>query len=376
MPDDFLRIMQLGPTLYQGGVAVAIKQLSLALSRLGHHVMLVGNGGEGIDQLKAQNIIYQEVNWSQKPWKLLQSAYQIRQAIETFQPDIVHVHGRGAALATTIAGHKPDWFTMHNSHLTHQVGILDKGFIRKYLSPLGQRMIVLDQEAIPYVVDQLNFNPEHIEIISNGIDCNYFRPPSVAERADARSRFGADETNVMAVFVGRFHEQKQPEAVVELAAAARDAGMSNVQFALVGAGELEAALRSQISDRHLEKTCQIQGWMNPLFAYWCADLLLMPSLYEGFGLVSAEALACGCPVLRTRTGGYDAMIQEGETGFGCEVDLESFAQCGVKTLSNLDQLSSMRPKARAWAENHLSIQQQATQTIAAYSRYLAAKRSH
>lgn len=94
MPDDVLRIMQLGPTLYQGGVAVTIKQLSLALSRLGHQVMLIGNGGEGIDQLRAQNIAYQEINLSPKPWNLLRSALQVRQAIKTFQPDIVHVHGR------------------------------------------------------------------------------------------------------------------------------------------------------------------------------------------------------------------------------------------------------------------------------------------
>lgn len=235
-------------------------------------------------------------------------------------------------------------------------------------------MIVLNQDAISYVVDHLNFNPEHIEIISNGVDCSHFRPPSVAERADARSKFGADDTTVVAIFVGRFHEQKQPEAVVELAAAVRDAGMSNIRFALVGAGELEGALRSQISDRHLEDICQIRGWMNPLLAYWCADLLLMPSLYEGFSLVPVEALACGCPVLMTRTGGYDAMIQEGKTGFGCDIESEAFVQCGVKTLSNPAQLASMRSEARAWAENHLSIQQQATQTIAAYSRYLSEKR--
>lgn len=371
MLDTSLRVMQLGPTLYQGGVAVAIQQLSLALSQLGHQVMLVGNGGEGIDGLKEQGITYQEVNWSQKPFTLLQTVRQIRQAIKTFQPDIVHVHGRGAALACTLAGRKPDWFTLHNSHLTHQVGILDKGWIRKYFSPLGHRIFVLDQGAIPYVAEQLNFDPHHIAVISNGVDCERFRPPTDAERSHARSKFGIDERDVMAVFVGRFHEQKQPEAVIELAAAVRDAGFTNVRFALIGAGELETALREQIRDRHLESTCQIHAWMDPLSAYWSADLLLMPSRYEGFGLVAAEALACGCPVLRTRTGGYDRMIQEGKTGFGSDTSPEAFVQRGMEVLRHPEALAAMRSPARAWVEKHLSLRQQAEQTITAYFHYRA-----
>ena len=373
-PVEALRIVQFGPTLYHGGVAVAIKQLCLDMARLGQKVMLIGNGGEGMDKLVDAGVDYQELNWSGTR-SLLGSAGQVRKRLKAFQPDIVHVHGRGPSLACILAGRKPDCFTMHNTHLTDQVGLLDFGPVRKYFSPLGRQVFALNPEAVKYLTTQLGVKPDCVEIIPNGVDTEYFRPPTDAERATARSQFGVGEQETMALFVGRFHEQKQPETAVELAAAARDAGLKEVRVILVGTGSLEENVREHIRALQVEDICKIHNWMNPLVAYWAADLLLMPSLYEGYGLVAAEALACGCPVLRTKSGGYELMIREGVTGFGCLANRDAFIAKGLEVLRNRDALQNMRPAARAWAQEKLGIRLQTEQMLTAYRRLLSERRA-
>lgn len=369
-----LRIMQFGPTLYHGGVAVAIKQLSLDLARMGQEVMLIGNGGEGIKTLIDAGVNYQELNWSNNITSLLSCVSQLRRHIQAFRPQIIHVHGRAPSLICRLAGRQPDWFTMHNTQLTDQVGWLDKGFIRQYLSPIGHRIFALNQQAADYLTTKLRIKPESIKIISNGVDCEYFRPPIPNERAKARQHFGVKESETMALFVGRFHFSKQPEAVVALAAAARDAGLKGVRFMLVGTGDKSEEIRQRIHAQELEDICQIHNWMDPLVAYWAADVLLMPSLYEGFGFVAAEALACGCPVLRTKSGGYELMIREGVTGFSCEINQEAFVNKGLEVLQNQDALQQMQPAARAWAEEKLGIRRQTQQTLAAYHKFLDEKK--
>jgi glycosyltransferase involved in cell wall biosynthesis len=364
--DTCLRIIQFGPTLYQGGVAVAIKQLSLDMARLGHKVMLIGNGGEGIETLIDAGVNYQQLNWSGNISSLLGCVSQVRQHLKSFRPNIVHVHGRAPSLVCRLAGRQPDWFTMHNTQLTDRVGLLDMGLIRQYFSPLGNRVFALNQQAADYLTTKLHIKPESIKIIPNGIDCKYFRPPIPSERAKARLHFGIKESETMALFVGRFHEQKQPEAVVALAAAARNAGLKDIRFILVGTGPVEEEVRQRIRALELEDICQMHNWMDPLVAYWAADMLLMPSLYEGFGFVAAEALACGCPVLRTKTGGYELMIREGVTGFGCETNQDAFVAKGLEVLQNRDALQQIRPTARLWAEEQLGIRRQTEQTLTAY----------
>jgi glycosyltransferase involved in cell wall biosynthesis len=123
--------------------------------------------------------------------------------LKSFQPEVVHVHGRSAALRCVLAGRSADWFTLHNTHLTHQVAFYDAGLIRKYLSPWGKNFFVLNQLGGEYLQREFGVRPESIVQIRNGIDCQRFRAPAADERVNARDDLASpDETFV--VFVGRF----------------------------------------------------------------------------------------------------------------------------------------------------------------------------
>jgi glycosyltransferase involved in cell wall biosynthesis len=120
---------------------------------------------------------------------------------------------------------------------------------------------------------------------------------------NARERFGVAPDETFVVFVGRLHPGKQPLAVVDAAARAAKTKRTHLKFALIGDGELRDAVTAAINQQGVGDICKLYPWMEPLHAYFAADLVVMPSLFEGFGLVAAEAIATGCPVLRSRTGG-------------------------------------------------------------------------
>jgi D-inositol-3-phosphate glycosyltransferase len=106
--------------------------------------------------------------------------------------------------------------------------------------------------------------------------------------------------------------------------------------------------------------------MKPLTAYHAADLVVMPSLYEGYGLVGAEAISTGCPVLRSKTGGSEVQIREGVSGFECAPDAQSFLDRLFQVLEKPERLSAMRATAREHALARLDVMDAARRVAAAY----------
>jgi glycosyltransferase involved in cell wall biosynthesis len=345
-----LRVLQAGRTDDRGtGVTNAIKTLCMSLRRLGHEVTLFSDGGD-LDELKANGITCHVTDLQQGPKALLESSWQLRKVLKSFQPEVVHVHGRSTALRCVLAGRPADWFTLHNTHLTRQVAFYDVGLMRKYLSPWGKNFFVLNQLGGEYLQSEFGVRPESIVQIRNGVDCQRFHPPSADERAKAREQFGVAANETFVVFVGRLHPSKQPLAVVEAAARAVKTKRTHLKFALIGDGELRDDVRAAISRQGVSDICNLYPWMEePLRAYFAADLVVMPSLFEGYPLVAVEAIASSCPVLRSRTGGSAETIREGVSGFECEIEAEKFVERLFQILQEPEKLAAMRLSAREFA---------------------------
>jgi len=362
-----LRILQVGPTAYRGGVTTAVLMLAKGLRQEGHEVMLVTDGGD-TRELEALGVQCRVTKLSQKPLAIARGIIDTRRALRDFRPDVVHVHGRAPSLRSHLSGRRPDWFTLHSTHLTERVGWMDAGAVRRALSPLARRFFVLDESAREYLQHAMGIENERVEVVFNGVDCDRYRVPTERERRIARAQFGVRDGQTLVLFVGRLHAWKQPQAIVELARRTR-AGHDQLRFAIVGEGELEASVRDAIAAAGVEDICTMHGWMDPLEAYFAADLLVMPSLHEGFGLVAVEAMATGCPVLRSRTGGSDRMIVEGRTGFCCGTDVESFILAGQQVLAEPRKLAAMRTDVREWVASRLSLRAQARTVVDHYRRH-------
>lgn len=368
-----LRILIMGSTAYRGGVTTAITTLCTALHQEGHEVMLISDGGN-LDTLLADGVHCVVTDFFPRIFSVLRGTLAVKKAIRQFRPDIIHVNGRAPALLCYLSGRIPDWFTLHNTHFTGQIGAMDVGLLRRTLSPTGRRFFVLDEIAKTYLYQTMGINPSKIEVISNGVDCDHYRQPTQDERQKARDQFKISDNQTFVLLIGRLHPSKQPLALIAAAKAARASGLNTIRFAIVGDGELEEQVRREIDIAGVQDICKLYGWMDPIEAYFAADLLVMPSLYEGFGLVALEALATGLPVLRSRTGGAEKMIVEGKNGFCCGTDINDFVNILMPILKNPDQLIPMRTYARAFVVEHLSSKAQAKMLLQHYRAHMSEKK--
>ena len=98
----------------------------------------------------------------------------------------------------------------------------------------------------------------------------------------------------------------------------------------------------------------------------CADLMVMPSEMESFGLAALEAMACRVPAIGTRVGGVPELIVDGVNGVLCDVgDVEAMAGAAIQLLTDPEKLSAMRAAARKTAQDHFC----ASTIISRYESY-------
>ena len=161
--------------------------------------------------------------------------------------------------------------------------------------------------------------PSRIAVIPCGVDTDLFRP---GDRAAARAALGLPAGPLL-LYVGRLAPIKGLDTLLDALAQVR-AGGRPVQLLVVG-GDAdepvnghEAELRRRIAALGLAQAvrfipAQPQGVLPTYYA--AADVSLLPSYYESFGMVALEAMACGSPVIASRVGGLTTTVRDGVTGF-------------------------------------------------------------
>ena len=196
-------------------------------------------------------------------------------------------------------------------------------------------------------------DPVKVMLAPCGVDLAKFRP---LDQKEARRRLGLNGEKVL-LYVGRVEPLKGLDLLVE-AAAQMEAGEENVRMMVVGGGgpgEPETdRIRQLAEDRQVSDQIDFVGRVDhevlPLY-YNAADVCVVPSFYESFGLVALESMACGTPVVASRVGGLPTIVHHGHTGYlkpwRCP---EAFAHSVEMIISSPDLQESMGVAARRRAE--------------------------
>ena len=196
-------------------------------------------------------------------------------------------------------------------------------------------------------------DPSKVMLAPCGVDLTKFRP---LDQKEARKRLGLNGEKVV-LYVGRVEPLKGLDLLVETAAQ-MEAGDQNVRMMVVGGGgpgEPETdRVRRLAEERQVDGLIDFVGRVDhdelPLY-YNAADVCVVPSYYESFGLVALESMACGTPVVATRVGGLPTIVHHGHTGYlkswRCP---EAFANSVEMIFSSSGLQESMGAAARRRAE--------------------------
>ncbi|MFW5797703.1 MAG: glycosyltransferase [Spirochaetota bacterium] len=176
-----------------------------------------------------------------------------------------------------------------------------------YVSGMLAARIVCVSEGVRRFDERYAY-PRKLEVVYNGIDTRRFSPGPTGVREELG--IGA-EHNLIGV-VGRLARQKGHRYLLEALRRILDRGVE-ATLLIVGHGEEEDRIRGAIAELGLEPHVRMVSYRDDIEAlYNSLDLFCLPSLWEGFGLVLAEAMACGVPVVATRITGVTEVVAENE----------------------------------------------------------------
>lgn len=153
-------------------------------------------------------------------------------------------------------------------------------------------------------------------VCHNGVDLKRFCPPSLKKRQEIRQQLGLAEKKVL-LFVGSGFKRKG----LSLALKVLKCLPKNFVLLVVGKGKIE-------KDKGLEKRTYFFGPQREIERFYqLADVFILPTIYEPFGNVILEAMACGLPVITTSANGAAEIIEHGKEGFilNLPINLEKFA---------------------------------------------------
>lgn len=192
-----------------------------------------------------------------------------------------------------------------------------------------------------------------ISVVPCGVDTDQFRP---GDREAARRRIGLESDEPVVLYVGRIERLKGIDVLVRAASQVE----SCYQLVILGGDAKDAERKRGLMKLARDLgVCQRIHFLDavpheelPLY-YSAADICVVPSYYESFGLVAVEAMACGVPVIASRVGGLKDTVQDGRTGYlvpwRCP---EPFAEKLELLLSNDSLRRSMGAEAREFARRY------------------------
>ncbi|MEJ2679180.1 MAG: N-acetyl-alpha-D-glucosaminyl L-malate synthase BshA, partial [Gemmatimonadota bacterium] len=191
-------------------------------------------------------------------------------------------------------------------------------------------------------VDRFDVPPERIRVIPNFVDLEEYRPD---REPCHRSQFARPDEKIL-MHISNFRPVKRVDDAVRVFA--RVARELPARLLLVGDGPdrgraQETATEEGVADRVL--FLGKQESVAELLA--CADLFLLPSRLEAFGLVALEAMACGVPVVGTRVGGVPEVVSPDAGHLAPVGAIEEMASAAVELLSDEDRFQAARQAARA-----------------------------
>jgi glycogen synthase len=345
------------PPLIEGGLARHVRKLAEALVDLDIDVHVLTRGGEESPaEERAGGVAIHRIREPKRPtdlgefvaWVERMNSDMLAAGVELgdrFSFDLVHGHDWlvanacdhlakrfRAPLVTTIHatehGRHQGWVDKHPQSYIHGV--------ERWITNRSDRVIACSYYMREQIADIFGVEEERVSVIPNGIDPRDLQPQDPAELQRLRLEFAASEEKLV-LLVGRLVYEKGFQLALE-AMPRVVARVPGTRFLVAGSGTHELELRRQAQELGLMEQGTFLGWIGDDVLhslYPIADICVVPSIYEPFGLVALEAMASGCPCIVADTGGLREVVPHEEAGLRFRArDPESLADMAVRLLGD------------------------------------------
>jgi glycogen synthase len=322
------------PPLIEGGLARHVRKLSEALVIRGVEVHVLTRGHEESPaEEDVAGVVVHRVREPDRPrelgefvtWVEHMNADMLAAGVELgdrFSFDVVHGHDWLVAVAGDHLARRfraPLVTTIHATEYGRHQGWVDKHpqshihGVERWMANRAERVVTCSAYMREHVADIYGLEEERIAVVPNGIDPAELVP--VADLDELRARFAAPDERLV-LLVGRLVYEKGFQLALEALPTLVER-VGNVRFLVAGSGTHEAELRKQAAELGLDAHGTFLGWIGDDVLhslYRIADLTVVPSIYEPFGLVALEAMASDCPCLVADTGGLREVVPNEDVG--------------------------------------------------------------
>jgi glycosyltransferase involved in cell wall biosynthesis len=297
---------------------------------------------------------------------------RLRSLLQTLKPDIVHTHLLHADLyglpAARRAAAKAIISSRHNDDKFRGNPLLK--IINRTMMHHAHRVIVISGALASFVERVEGLPAEKIVTIHYGLEA----PPratanSARERARDELGYGPSE-QIVGIF-GRLIEQKGVDVLLDAFVQVRTQH-PNAKLLIVGDGRDHAALEAQAQALGLQEAAQFTGWVDQAqYLMPACDIITVPSRWEGFGLVTLEAMGWARPLVASRTSALPEIIVDGETGLlVLPEDSKALAKSINQLLAEPDTAIQMGHAGYERLVEHFSVEKMVCATLDLYQLLL------
>ena len=358
-----------------GGTAGHVRGLSQSMARLGHDVVILSTGRttseiEGVRVLSA-NV---DLPWLPEDDLIARTASanhhitSLVGALGQWTPEVVHAHdwtSSWSALSLASVYRVPLVATFHSTEGSRHGGVVPAGrsssvhAIESWLALSATRVICTSRFMARETTDVFELLPEHVDLVPNGIDVGQWLVADVPRR----------DPSVLAW--GRVQYEKGFQILAQAMAIVRSS-LPGVTCTIAGRGPYLPELQSQIDVEGVSDIVHLAGYVPDeqlRGLLQTSGCVVIPSLYEPFGIVALEALAAGAPTIVARTGGLSEIVEGTAAGLMFEPgNSQELAERILQILTDDDLALALHSQGTRLVQFQYSWDAVADKTLAVYRR--------
>ena len=308
-----IRVCELITELEPAGAERVVYELATRMDKERFDVQVIGlQGGRVADWLEKAGVKVTNLGVRGK-WDV-GKLFKLTDILREENLDIVHTHMFHGDLAGRIAAR-----LAAVPHVVHTVHVAEGRFrpwqfaFARFAGDFCEKIICVSESVRDYHSRRSGLPKSSYEVIENGVDLNAFTRDE-NRRRELRQEWGIENGEVLVASVGRLNKQKGIDTLIG-AMSHLGARGNPVNIVIAGEGPRRFVVENFISHGEGGKHCRLLGFTRDVQGLLsAADILAMPSNWEGFGLAATEAMAVGLPVIATRVPGLRDVVKDGETG--------------------------------------------------------------